>query len=131
MLTYHELFINCRRLFLQDYCLDMLIGILPQEQHIKQSMLFNIDLFVPLNFSCSKRDAIDDVLDYNVMIDTIKTCSSKQYNLQETLCDELLHIFLQHNEVCAARVNICKLNAYKQAKAVGVERFDIKNYAKK
>jgi 7,8-dihydroneopterin aldolase/epimerase/oxygenase len=129
MLQYNELFTQCRRLFLHDYCADVLIGILPQEQQAKQSMLFNIDLFVPLAFSSSVNDAIEDVLDYNIIIHTIQKCISKQYNLQETLCDELLHNFLQHAQICAVRVNICKLHAYTQAKAVGVERFHLKKYA--
>ena len=49
---------NYRHFFLLDYKVEMLIGFLAHEKIKPQSVIFNIDIFVPLNQSASISDNV-------------------------------------------------------------------------
>jgi 7,8-dihydroneopterin aldolase/epimerase/oxygenase len=115
-----------RRIFVQDYAIEMIIGIFEFEKNNKQTITFNIDIYVPLIYSTSKNnnDNIDDVLDYNIIADTIhRHTSNTSYNLQETLCDNILHELLSNDKIHAVYIEMYKNNIYHNAKGVGISRY--------
>jgi dihydroneopterin aldolase len=115
---------DCRRVFLRDYALPLAIGVHEFERQGPQRVLINVDLYVPLAQSTPRRDAIEEVLDYDFIRRTVAGCTSRGHiALQETLADELLAALLAHPQVRAARVSTEKPDVYPDCVSVGVEVF--------
>ena len=122
--------IDCRRLFLRDYEIWINIGVHDFEKRGEQRVLINVDLYVPLALSTPREDELDEVVDYDFIRRTIALRISKGHiHLQETLCDEVLALMLEHPRVRAARVSTEKPDVYPDCAAVGVEMFGIKEAA--
>ena len=118
---------DCRRLFLRNYEVWMNIGVHDFEKRGEQRVLINVDLYVPLATSTPRADRLAEVLDYDFIRSTIVTRMSKGHvHLQETLCDDVLALMLEHPRVRAARVSTEKPDVYPDCAAVGVEVFGIK-----
>lgn len=118
---------DCRRLFLQDYEVQVHIGVHDFEKQGAQRVLINVDLYVPLAQSTPRADQLDEVVDYDFIRRTVaERVAQGHIQLQETLADELLAKMLQHPRVRAARVSTAKPDVYPDCKAVGVEVFGSK-----
>ena len=118
---------QCRRLFLKNYEISIYIGVYEHEKKTAQSVIFNIDLYIPLNLSTPTEDALEEVVDYDLMIQTIRSRTQNIHiQLQETLCDNIVDDLLKHPKVMAARVSTSKPDAYAECFAVGVEVFRTK-----
>ena len=88
---------DCRRLFLRDYEIWINIGVHDFEKRGEQRVLINVDLYVPLALSTPREDELDEVVDYDFIRRTIALRISKGHiHLQETLCDEVLALMLEH-----------------------------------
>ena len=123
----HARLIDCRRLFLRDYEIWINIGVHDFEKRGEQRVLINVDLYVPLALSTPCADELDEVLDYDFIRRTIAQHVAKGHvHLQETLCDEVLALMLEHPRVRAARISTEKPDVYPDCAAVGVEVFGIK-----
>ena len=123
----HARLIDCRRLFLRDYEIWINIGVHDFEKRGEQRVLINVDLYVPLALSTPCADELDEVLDYDFIRRTIAQHVSKGHvHLQETLCDEVLALMLEHPRVRAARISTEKPDVYPDCEAVGCERFAMK-----
>ena len=118
---------NCRRLFLRNYEIMINIGVHEFEKKGEQRVLFNIDLYIPLQESTPQHDQLDEVVDYDFMRDTItKRVAKGHIHLQETLCDDIARAMLTHPKVRAVRVSTEKPDVYPDCESVGVEVFSIK-----
>jgi 7,8-dihydroneopterin aldolase/epimerase/oxygenase len=118
-----------RRIFLKNYRTLVSIGIHAHEHDKKQLVLINVDLY----FEASRRaqqDSIESVLDYDFLRAEIERITSgRHFNLQETLCEEILAACLSRAEVLAARVSTEKPEAYSNCDSVGYEVFWRKDFA--
>jgi 7,8-dihydroneopterin aldolase/epimerase/oxygenase len=115
---------QCRRLFLKNYEVNINIGVHEFEKKGEQRVLFN----VPLALSTPHKDALEEVVDYDFMRQTIANRVSQGHiHLQETLCDDVLKTMLAHPKVMAARVSTQKPDVYPDCESVGVEVFGVKN----
>lgn len=113
-----------RRIFLRNYVVPVRIGVYENEQHTPQRMRFNIDIYVPLANCTPQNDQLDEVLDYNIMQQTITQCTKAGHiALQETLCDAIAKQLLQHPSIHAVRVATEKLDVYDNSESVGIEVF--------
>lgn len=93
----------------------------------EQRVVFNVDLYVPLEQNTPKQDRLDEVLDYDFIRKTITQRVQRGHiHLQETLCDDIVQAVLEHPSVMAARVSTAKPDVYPDCEAVGVEVFKIK-----
>ena len=121
------LLVDCRRLFLRGFEVQVNIGIHEFERRAPQRVVFDIDIYVPLQGSTPLNDAIVEVLDYDFIRRAVfERVEQGHIQLQETLCDDLLARMLARPEVRAARVCTAKADVYPDCEAVGCERFAMK-----
>lgn len=126
----HPSLMDCRRLFLRDYAVNINIGVHDFEKQGEQRVLFNVDLYVPLALSTPKDDRLDEVVDYDFIRRSIAERVARGHiHLQETLADDVLKLMLAHPNVRAARVSTEKPDVYPDCDAVGCEVFGLKEQA--
>ena len=115
---------DCRRIFLNDFALDVSIGFHDFELKAHQRVLINVDLFVPLAQSTPLRDARDEIVDYDfVRSELTRLARSRHFNLQETLIDGIVALLLANPAVRAVRVSTEKPDVYQDCRTVGIEVF--------
>ena len=123
----HPSLIHCRRLFLKDYEVYINIGVHDFEKSAEQRVIFNVEIYVPLELNTPKQDRLEEVLDYDFIRKTIvERVKRGHIHLQETLCDEIVAAILEHPNVMAVRVSTAKPDVYPDCEAVGVEVFKMK-----
>ena len=123
----HPRLIHCRRLFLKDYEVYINIGVHDFEKRAEQRVIFNVEIYVPLELNTPKQDLLEEVLDYDFIRKTIvERVKRGHIHLQETLCDEIVAAILEHPNVMAVRVSTAKPDVYPDCEAVGVEVFKMK-----
>ena len=107
------------RVFVHDLVLDAEIGVYTHEKGVTQRARFSVDIEVtPADQAID--DQIDRVLDYDMIIATIKAILAEGHiNLVETLADEIASRCLAHPRAASVKVKIEKLD--KEPGAVGVE----------
>ena len=99
-LLVHPALMDCRRLFLRDYEVNINIGVHEFEKRGEQRVLINVDLFVPLAASTPHADKLHEVLDYDFIRSTIAERVARGHiHLQETLVDDVLKLMLAHPKV--------------------------------
>ena len=126
----HPSLMDCRRLFLRDYAVNINIGVHDFEKRGEQRVLINVDLYVPLATSTPRADLLAEVLDYDFIRSTIAQRMARGHiHLQETLCDDVLALMLAHPNVRAARVSTEKPDVYPDCDSVGCEVFGLKENA--
>ncbi|OIQ86424.1 dihydroneopterin aldolase [mine drainage metagenome] len=127
----HPALADCRRLFLKKYAVWINIGVHDFEKRGEQRVVINVDLYVPYASSTPTRDKLDEVVDYDFIRRTIAQRLSRGHiHLQETLCDDVAALMLEHPSVRAVRVSTEKPDVYPDCESVGVEVFRIKEEAR-
>ncbi|MBO6797273.1 dihydroneopterin aldolase [Maricaulis sp.] len=106
---------------LEGVKMDIEIGIHDYERGVKQRVL--VDVVTLVDKAWSGDDDINTVVDYDYILHGIKEMEKRQFDLQETLCGEILDIALGPESVVAAQVTTRKVDAYPDAEAVGLTRF--------
>jgi len=123
----HPQLADCRRLFLRNYEVNINIGVHDFEKRGEQRVVINVDLFIPLSTSTPVADKLAEVVDYDFMRSTIAQRVARGHiHLQETLCDDVARMMLEHPQVLAVRVSTEKPDVYDDCDAVGVEIFRVK-----
>ena len=123
----HPTLLDCRRLFLRNYTVNINIGVHEFEKQGEQRVLINVDLYIPLAQSTPQADDLAEVVDYDFIRSSVMARVARGHiHLQETLCDDLLALMLAHPRVKAARVSTAKPDVYPDCEAVGCEVFGIK-----
>lgn len=118
---------QCRRVYVEGYEVQMKIGVYEHEKHSQQRTIFNIDLYVPFELNTPKNDSLDEVVNYEFILETVTLHTQNGHiQLQETLCDNIIETLLTHPKVMAARVKTSKPEAFSDCLSVGVEVFRIK-----
>ncbi|MEO8560373.1 MAG: dihydroneopterin aldolase [Rhodospirillales bacterium] len=109
-----------RRIFLRNFSVEASIGIHPAEKQARQRLLINVDL--SLRPQQVTGDDIGQVLDYDFLRTGIaKLIAAKHYNLQETLCQDIVDLCLASSQAIAARVSTEKPDVYADCDGVGYE----------
>ncbi|MDO5653966.1 MAG: dihydroneopterin aldolase [Brachymonas sp.] len=118
------LHLQCRRLFLRNYEVQMRIGAYEHEKQAPQRIRLNVDMYVLLQDSTPLDDQMHEVVDYDLIRRTIEARMQRGHiELQETLCDDVAATLLEHPKVQAVRVSSEKPDIYPDCEAVGVETF--------
>jgi dihydroneopterin aldolase len=109
------------KLFLEDYEVDVNIGIHNFEKKGPQRILINIEIVI-LEEDLSNDDSISSVLDYDFLrIEIKKLIAERRFNLQETLCRSILDIVKNQPGIQKVIVQTKKPDVYLDCKGVGVE----------
>jgi 7,8-dihydroneopterin aldolase/epimerase/oxygenase len=112
-----------RRIFLKNYRAQLSLGIHPHERAKRQLVIINVDLYFDAAIP-SNGDRIESVVDYDFLRTGIERIGQERhFNLQETLCEEILAICLAKQGVMAARISTEKPEAYPDCESVGYELF--------
>lgn len=120
----HPRLSDCRRIFLREYAVPMMIGAHDFEKGAPQRVIFNVDVFVPIAATTPKQDELVEVLDYDTLRETIRMIASRGHiHLQETLCDAIAESLLGQPNVRAVRVSTAKPDVYPDCDRVGLELF--------
>ena len=123
----HPRLMDCRRVFLRNFAININIGVHDFEKQGEQRVLINVDLYVPLALSTPQADELEEVLDYDFIRSSVQQRVSRGHiQLQETLADDLLATMLAHPRVRAACVSTAKPDVYPDCESVGVEVFGMK-----
>ncbi len=113
--------ITSSKLFLTDFSVQAKIGIHDFEKAAPQRLLICVELEVD-NPSGSTEDEIGAVLDYDFLRTGIQALvAERHFNLQETLCREIIAMVAYHRSVKSAVVSTRKPDVYPDCAAVGVE----------
>jgi dihydroneopterin aldolase len=124
---FHPALIDCRRMFLRNYEVQINIGVHDFEKKGEQRVLINVDLFIPLSLCTPQHDNLGEVVDYDFIRTAIaERMAQGHIHLQETLCDDVARAMLAHPKVRAVRVSTEKPDVYPDCEAVGVEVFHLK-----
>jgi 7,8-dihydroneopterin aldolase/epimerase/oxygenase len=119
--------IHCRCLFLKDYEVYINIGVHDFEKKAEQRVIFNVELYVPLELNTPKNDRLEEVLDYDFIRKTIASRVQRGHiHLQETLCDDIVSALIEHPNVMAVRISTAKPDVYPDCESVGIEVFKMK-----
>ena len=108
------------RIILDDFMLPVSIGIHDFERTGPQRIIVHVELDV--TSPETERDAIDDVVDYDFLRNGIRELvDAGHYNLQETLCGQIVELCLTKPSVLRATVSTRKPDVYADCRSVGVE----------
>lgn len=123
----HPKLADCRRIFIKNFRLDMEIGAYPHEKNKFQYVLVNIEFWIPLAKCTPQRDDIDEIVNHDFVRPGIQAIIARGHiNLQETLCDAIVDLILDHPLVVATRVSTEKREVYPDCESAGVEVFRFK-----
>lgn len=118
---------DCRRVFVRNYELLMNIGAYEAEKRAAQRVRVNVELFIPLKVSTPTRDALDEIVNSDIIPAAIQGSIARGHiHLQETLCDDIAARLLAEPRVRAVRVMTEKVDVYPGCESVGVEVFRFK-----
>jgi len=109
------------KLFLEDYEINVEIGIHEFEKVAPQRILISMEIFM-LSQTLNSDDNIDDVLDYDfIRTEISKLIKYRRFNLQETLCRAILDVIRVRSGIRKIIVRTKKPDVYSDCGSVGVE----------
>lgn len=112
--------ITSSKLFLNDFTVQANIGIHDFEKAGPQPLLISVEIEVDVPAAPSP-DEIEVVLDYDILREGILALvGDRHFNLQETLCREIIDLIAGHASVRSAVVSTRKPDVYPDCAAVGV-----------
>ena len=113
--------ITSSKLFLRDFDVQANIGIHEFEKAGPQRLLISVDLEID-TADVKDEDDIRTVIDYDFLRrEILDIISGRHFNLQETLCREIIAMAARHDNVTRATVSTRKPDVYPDCAAVGVE----------
>jgi len=113
---------GCRRLFLRNWAIQANIGVYSAERKGAQPLVLNVDVFVALDASTPQGDRLEEVLDYDFVLDVVRGRVARGHiNLQETLVDDVAAELLRRPGIVAVRVSSEKTGIYPDLDGIGVE----------
>ena len=104
---------------IREFELMVEIGIHDFEQHVKQRLLVDVDVWIK-NDQDHQED-INNTYDYDYIANTLRRLSQRKYNLQETLAKDILHSCFYSELALEASVYVRKTDVYKDCGSVGVK----------
>ena len=123
---FDTLALNCRKITLNDYRLQMRIGAYDHERLGTQPVSVTAEIWVKFSFGQERH--LSEVYDYAAIARTIEqTAASGHIDLQEDLADRIIIALLQDPRVAAVRVRTAKPMACEAAESVAVETFRLQS----
>jgi dihydroneopterin aldolase len=106
--------------FIEDLRIDAIIGIYDWEREVKQTIALDIQMAAD-NIRPASTEKIEDALDYKAVAKRLIAYTEKsQFQLVETLAENLVKIILHEFNVPWCRLKLSKLGAVTGSRSVGV-----------
>lgn len=110
-----------RKIFLDDFDLDVDIGFHDFEVGAPQRLRINIEVWLDAT-SFPTCDSVEAAWNYDFLRQTVHSLvGERRYNLQETICRAIYDLIAARQGVVALRVSTRKPDIYPDCAAVGVE----------
>ena len=113
--------VTSKKFFLKDYALPISIGIHDSEKEAPQLVIINIEMYFE-DMSLETSDEIADTANYDFLRTDIEALAkTRHFNLQETLCHEIIKICKNVKGFKQIVVSTSKPDVYKDCDTVGYE----------
>ena len=110
-----------RRIRLEDFRIPVSIGIHDFERDAPQIVIVNVELELAADWR-DPGDSIERALDYDFLRNGIVALvAGRHFNLQETLCQEILQLCLERPGLRRVTVSTRKPDVYPDCKSIGFE----------
>ncbi len=107
-------------IYLRDLKVDAIIGIFEWERRVKQTLSLDLEMAADIR-KAAQTDAIEDTLDYKAVAKRIiQFVENSDFQLVETLAEELARLIMTEFGVPWMRLQINKKGAIRGARDVGV-----------
>lgn len=107
-------------IFLHGLKVDCVIGVWEWERRIKQTVEIDIDMAADIR-AAAATDQLEDTLNYKAVAKAvIAHVENSQYQLVETLAENISNILIQDFKIPWCRVKLNKGGAVRGARAVGI-----------
>lgn len=106
--------------FIRELRADTIIGVYDWEREVRQTVILDLEMASD-NRRAAISDNIADTLDYAAVSSRVLSfIEGSQYQLIETMAEQVAAIVLQEFNVPWIRLRLCKPGAVPQAKDVGI-----------
>jgi dihydroneopterin aldolase len=107
-------------IFLQDFKVELLIGIYEWERKMPQTVQLDLEIGLPSS-RASETDKVEDTIDYGAVVARIEaTIEERHFDLLEALAEHIAGLIRNEFGAPWVRVAATKLGMLKQIKRVGV-----------
>ena len=115
-------------IFVKDLCIDMHIGVYPQEKQQTQPVRINIEAKTDLSSSAWRDEDLSQVTDYDPLVSAIRNIAQQGHiDLVETFADMIAQEVMNLPFTTEAIIKIEKLAIFEDAKSAGVELHVVKS----
>ena len=107
-------------IFLHNLRIETIIGVFEWERHVKQTLVFDIDIGMD-NRKAAAHDAIADAVDYGEVANRVSAfVEASRVQLIETLAERVAELIQQEFKAPWVKLRINKQGALTRAREVGV-----------
>ena len=109
------------KIFLSQLSIECIVGIWDWERRVKQTVVIDVEMAADIRKAAAS-DSIDDTIDYKrVSKRLIAFVGESQYQLVETLTDQIARVIVTEFGVSWVKVRLNKRGAIRGARDVGIE----------
>lgn len=107
-------------IFIDDFRLEILVGIYEWEKRVPQAVRFNLEIGIPDRRS-PHSNAIDDTIDYAKVVSRIEhSLREHHFSLLEALAEHVAGLIVEEFKSPWAKVSVAKLAPLRNVKSLGV-----------
>lgn len=107
-------------IFLENLEVECIIGIFDWEREQRQTVRIDLEMYTDIRKAAST-DSIEDALNYkSVAKAIIKMVENSQYNLVETMAEEIAKICTEQFQIPRIKLRVSKPGAIRGSKDVGI-----------
>lgn len=112
--------ISADTVFIRDLRVSTVVGIFDWERRIRQTVVLDLDMSADIR-RAARSDRIEDTLDYKAVAKRVaQFVSAAQFQLVETLAEEIAGLIIREFRVARVKVTLHKPGAVSGSKSVGV-----------
>ena len=108
------------KIIISDLRVDTVIGTLPEERGKIQTLLINLELYLPLQKAGKSDDLFDSVDYWQIETKIIKMGENSKFFLIERFAEEIADICLQEKLISRVKIEVAKPGALKHSVKVAV-----------
>ena len=113
-------------ILINDLMLNAKFGFYEYEKLKEQKIIFNLKLFImPKTY---EDKSLEEIVDYDHVINIIKKIISDPINFLETLADKIINEIFKDKRVFKVSIKIEKPETIKECKSVGYEVTKVRNF---